>query len=70
MGIFRDSWGCFSNRNSKKCCPAQATTGWAESMSNLAYSNIYINASQSNSIYGNSSTVQPFSVYTYYCIKY
>ena len=28
------------------------------------------NASSSNSIYGNSTTVQPFSVYTYYCIKY
>lgn len=31
---------------------------------------IKLNASQSNSIYGNSNTVQPFSVYVYYCIKY
>ena len=35
-----------------------------------SYFMLNFNASQSNSIYGNSNTVQPFSVFTYYCIKY
>ena len=54
--------GCFSKGTSTSYAPNFVNeSGWAA---------LYFNASLSNSIYGNSTTVQPYSTLMAYCIKY
>ena len=54
--------GCFSKGTSTSFAPNfVGESGWAD---------LYFDASRSSSIYGNSTTVQPYSIYVTCFIKY
>ena len=52
------------------CSPGQSLTGFASGSNTLYVNNTTISATQSNSIYGSSSTVQPPALTCLICIKY
>ena len=71
MGLFRASDGNLVKlTNEYPKAPKESDTGWAGSSANKAYGRAVINGKYSNSIYGNSSTVQPPALTMRYYIKY
>ena len=58
MGVFRFTNGAFTGTANYQKCPAQNTTGWAGSASNLAIGQISLNASNSSSTYQDNAPVQ------------
>lgn len=60
--------GAFSNGGTKRPHPL-LSDGCYPNLENY-YDSVFLNASNSNSIYGSSSTVQPASLVLNYMIKY